>query len=64
MSPVAGRRQRDRFCVRLPLPLVPPLADHLVPGHDDRADDRVRMRRPAAALGEPSARSRWVVLMA
>ena len=38
--------------MRAALPLVPALADDLVAGDDDSADDRVRMRRAATVLGE------------
>ena len=49
---LACRLERDHLGVRPALPLVPPLADDLAVAHDDRADDRVRMRRAAPALGE------------
>ena len=44
--------ERDDLRVRLSPPLVPALSDDLVPGDDDSPDDRVRMCRAAAALGE------------
>ena len=49
---LAGRLERDDLGVRPALPLVPALADDLAVAHDDRADDRVRMRRSAPSLGE------------
>ena len=44
--------ERDDLRVRPALALVPALADDLVSGDHDGADDRVRMGRPAPALGE------------
>jgi hypothetical protein len=49
---VACRLQRDHFGVRFTLPLVPALADHLAVADDDRPDDRVRVGRAPAPLGE------------
>ncbi len=49
---LSRRLERDDLGMRLALALVPALADDLVPGDDDGPDDRVRMGRPATALGE------------
>ena len=49
---VAGRVERHDLGVRAALPLVPALADDLAVPDDDRADDRVRVRRPPPALRE------------
>ncbi len=49
---LARRLERDHLGVRPAGPLVPALADNLAVGDDDRADDRVRMRRSAPTLGE------------
>ncbi len=46
----AGRGERIRLRVRLPLALVPALADDLAVRDHDRADDRVRAGRPTALL--------------
>src|SRR5262245_5700079 len=47
-----GWLERDDLRVRPALPLVPAFADDGSAADDDRSDDRVRMRRPAPALGE------------
>ena len=49
---LAGSVERDDLGVRPALALVPALADDLVSGDHDGAHDRVRMCRPAPALGE------------
>ena len=49
---VARLLERDDLGVRPARALVPALADDLAVADDDGADDRVRVRRAAAALGE------------
>ena len=50
--PVACRLERDDLGMWPALPFVPPFAYDLAVAHDDRADNRVRVRRAAPALGE------------
>ena len=49
---LARRGERDDLRVRPARPLVPALAHDLAVAHDDGADERVRVRRAASALGE------------
>jgi hypothetical protein len=49
---LTGGGERAHLGVRAPRALVPALADDLAVTHDHGADDRVRIRRPAAALRE------------
>ena len=49
---LAGGPKRVHLGVRLAAALVPALADDLAVAHDDGADERIRIRRPAPALGE------------
>src|SRR5439155_8676865 len=51
-SVIAGGRERVYLGMRLALPLVPALADDLTVLHEHGPDDRVRLGRPAPALGE------------
>ena len=51
-SRFSRRLERNGLGVRPASALVPALADDLAVAHDDRADDRVRMRRSPPALGE------------
>ena len=47
-----GSVESDDLRMRPSLPLVPALTDDLAVPDDDRADDRIRMRRPPPALRE------------
>ncbi len=49
---LAGSLECDDLGVRAALSLVPAFADDLTVGDDDRADDRIRVRRAAAVLRE------------
>jgi hypothetical protein len=49
---LAGCLERDDLGVRASPALVPAFADDHVAGDDDRADHRVRMRRPSPLLCE------------
>ena len=49
---LAGRFERNHLGMRFAFALVPALADNLAVAHDDSSDDRVRIRRAAAALRE------------
>ena len=50
--PFPRRLERDDLGVGTARALVPALPHGLASGDDDRADDRVRVRRAATSLGE------------
>ena len=50
--PITGHAECRDLGVRPARPFVPTLTDDFAVVHDDRADDRVRVRDSAPALGE------------